>query len=156
VSMTAAHGAEQSFTDFARVAEPRLRRALTALFGLEAGKDAAADALLEGWRQWERVKTMQNPVGYLYVIGRNAGRGADLTGLCFPASFDDAASFVEPALPRALEALPDRQRQVVMLVHGYGWTHAEVAEVLGISRTTVQKHVERSVSKLRHALGVSK
>jgi len=47
--------ADRSFTDFARTAEPRLRHALTALFGLEAGKNAAADALLEGWRRWERV-----------------------------------------------------------------------------------------------------
>jgi DNA-directed RNA polymerase specialized sigma24 family protein len=137
------------------MAEPRLRRALTALFGFEAGKDAAADALLEGWRRWERVEKMENKVGYLYAIGRNAGRGTGLTEPRFPVSFDDGPSFVEPALPKALDDLPDRQRQVVMLIHGYGWTHAEVGEVLGISRTTVQKHLERSVAKLRHVLGVN-
>jgi RNA polymerase sigma factor (sigma-70 family) len=147
--------AEQSFTDFARLVEPRLRRSLTALFGSEAGKDAAADALLEGWRRWERVREMENPVGYLYTIGCNAGRRAGRSAPRFPASFDDPASWVEPGLPEALEALPDRQRQVVMLVHGYGWTHAEVAEVLGMARTTVQKHGERGVAKLRSVLGVN-
>jgi len=98
---------------------------------------------------------MENPVGYLYVIGRNAGRRAGVTGPRFPRSFDDTEPHVEPALPQALEDLPDRQRQVLMLVHGYGWTHAEVGEVLGMSRSTVQKHVERGVAKLRHVLGVS-
>lgn len=148
--------AAQSFTDFAREAEPRLRRALTAQFGPEAGKDAAAEALLQGWRGWDRVRPMENPVGYLYTIGRNAGRRAGRVAPRFPATFDDGESpWVEPALPAALEALPERQRQVVMLVHGHGWTHAEVAEVLGMSRTTVQKHLERAVAKLRNVLGVS-
>lgn len=147
--------AEQSFTDFARGAEPRLRRALTALYGPEAGKDAAAEALLQGWRRWDRVQPMENPVGYLYTIGRNAGRRSRRAAPLFPATFDDGAPWVEPALPAALEALPGRQRQVVMLVHGHGWTHSEVAEVLGMSRTTVQKHIERAVAKLRSVLGVS-
>jgi DNA-directed RNA polymerase specialized sigma24 family protein len=41
-----------------------------------------------------------------------------------------------------------------MLIHGYGWTYREVGELLGIGPTTVEKHVERALRKLRSSLGV--
>ena len=55
-----------------------------------------------------------------------------------------------------LAGLPERQRQVVMLVHGYGWTIGEVAETLGVGKSTVQNHLERAVAKLRSGLGVNR
>ncbi len=62
-----------SFTDFASSAAPRLAKALVALLGFEAGHDATWEALGHGWENWEKVSEMSNPVGYLYVIGRNSG-----------------------------------------------------------------------------------
>ncbi len=47
--------ATDTFTEFARVLEPGLRRALTAGFGSEVGREAAAEALVYGWQHWERV-----------------------------------------------------------------------------------------------------
>jgi RNA polymerase sigma factor (sigma-70 family) len=63
--------------------------------------------------------------------------------------------WIEPALPDALDALSQRQRTSVMLVKGFGWTYQEVAELLGISLSSTQKHVERGLSKLRATLEVS-
>ena len=40
------------------------------------------------------------------------------------------------------------------LIYGYGWTMSEVAELLGTAKTTVQKHAERGLAKLRTTLGV--
>jgi len=37
----------------------------------------------------------------------------------------------------ALRKLSQRQRVAVVLVHGYSWTLAEVAELLGLKVTTV-------------------
>jgi DNA-directed RNA polymerase specialized sigma24 family protein len=37
----------------------------------------------------------------------------------------------------------------VVLVHGYSYTHAEVADLLGLSRSSIQNHVERGLAKLR-------
>jgi RNA polymerase sigma factor (sigma-70 family) len=51
--------------------------------------------------------------------------------------------------------LSERQRTVVVLLHCFAWTYAEVAEVLQISRGSVQRHEERALRKLRDALGVS-
>jgi RNA polymerase sigma factor (sigma-70 family) len=61
---------------------------------------------------------------------------------------------VEPALPAALAGLSDRQRVATILVHGAGWTTAEVADLLGLDRGSVFKHAERGLRKLREALGV--
>ena len=41
-------------------------------------------------------------------------------------------------LRRALDSLPEPQRQVVVLKDVYDWSHAEIAEAMGISRTTSQ------------------
>jgi RNA polymerase sigma-70 factor (ECF subfamily) len=59
---------------------------------------------------------------------------------------------VEPKLASALASLPRQQRVAVFLVHGAGWTQAEVAELLGVRPSTIQKHVERGLAKLRIAI----
>ncbi len=61
---------------------------------------------------------------------------------------------MEPGLPKAVAALPEKQRIVVTLIYGFEWTFSEVAELLGIAKTTVQTHGERGVTKLRRTLGV--
>ncbi len=63
--------------------------------------------------------------------------------------------WIEPGLPDALNKLSARQRQVVVLVHGFEYTHQEVADLLGISRSSVQNHVERGLARLRSELEVS-
>jgi RNA polymerase sigma factor (sigma-70 family) len=51
--------------------------------------------------------------------------------------------------------LTQRQRLAVVLVHGYGYTLREVAELTGIRPTTVQNHLSRGLSRLRSLLGVN-
>jgi predicted RNA polymerase sigma factor len=63
-----------SFTEWATAAEPRIRQSLTAAFGVQVGRDAAADALALAWERWDRVSVMANPVGYVFSIGRNKAR----------------------------------------------------------------------------------
>ena len=46
------------------------------------------------------------------------------------------------------------QGPLVVLCHGFQWTHQEVAELLELSRSTVQNHVERGLAHLRRALEV--
>lgn len=135
--------------------EPRLRHALNSAFGLERGREAAAEALAYGWEHWERVKNMENSIGYLYVVGRDRGRKLNRgRRLLFPEIPEDRTPWVEPGLPRALAALPERERVVVLLVYAYGWAMSEVGELLGVTKSTVQTHAERGVHKLRRKLGV--
>ena len=63
--------------------------------------------------------------------------------------------WVEPDLPVALTELPERQRVVVMLLHCFEWTMAEDADLLQVSKSTVQTHAERGMTQLRERMGVT-
>ena len=62
------------FNGLVRDVEPGLRHALVAVYGQEQGRDATAEALAYAWEHRERVKSMANPAGYLYRVGRSRGR----------------------------------------------------------------------------------
>lgn len=146
---------EEGFTRFVQDTEPRLRLALCSSFGRQVGLDATADALGYGWEHWARVRKMDNPQGYLWAVGRNrARRASSRPSFGFGSVEIDRMPWIEPGLPAALESLSEKQRVVVMLTDGYEWTHAEVAEMLGVSVGTVQRHKERALDRLRKALGV--
>jgi RNA polymerase sigma-70 factor (ECF subfamily) len=143
---------ESDFELFVAETEPRLRRALVAAYGHERGRDATAEALAWAWAHWSRVRTMDNPGGYLYRVGQSRTRRRRAGFLEHrPAP---AERWVEPELPRALAALTEPQRIAVVLIHGFGWTQREVAEMTGVKPTTVQNHLERGLARLRAALEV--
>ena len=115
-----------------------------------------ADALSYAWENWGRVRTMANPIGYLFVVGRDRGRKARRRRrTLLPLAEESRLPWVEPGLVEALAELPERQRVVVTLVYGFEWTFAETAKLLGLRKTTVQNHAERGISKLRTRLKVS-
>jgi RNA polymerase sigma factor (sigma-70 family) len=60
----------------------------------------------------------------------------------------------EPALPGALGALSRNQRIAVVLIYAFEWTEQEVADLLGISRSSVRTHLERGLARLKGSLGV--
>ncbi len=147
----------EDFSEFARTAEPRLRQALCSRFGVEEGREATAEAMAVAWEHWSRIRTYANPVGYLFGIGRNKAHGSfRRRRVVLWSTPEDAIPWVEPGLPRALARLSPNQRTVVLLLHCFEWTHAEVAELLGISRTTIQNHAERGMTRLRRELGVDR
>lgn len=53
----------------------------------------------------------------------------------------------------AIETLPDAEREVFEYVRLQGMTHAEVAEMLGVSLKTVQRRLRRGVLLLSESLG---
>lgn len=147
---------KEAFSAFAREIEPRVRRALVAAFGPEVGTDAAAEAMAIAWERWAVVSSRSNPAGYLWGIGRNVARKRRGRLRLFPAPTPQREPWIEPELPAAIENLTEKQRAAVLLVHGFGWTFREVADMLGVSVSTVQSHVERGMAKLRSALGVER
>ena len=153
--MGTVRGEEASFVEFARTAEPRLRYALVARYGADQGREVANDALVHGWRHWERVQGMANPVGYLYRVGQRAARRRRPVPAGDPIGPEHRPPWVEPGLSAALARLSPRQREVVVLVDAFEWTHREVANLLGIRASSVQTHLERGLARLRAALGVS-
>ncbi len=142
-----------SFTEFVKGIEPQLKHALVAALGTDLGLEATAEGLAYGWEQWERIRKMDNPGGYLYRVGKSRVKGARRGAPVLPRVSSDPQPWVEPGLPDALSRLSERQRVAVLLIHTLGYTFSEVADLLGVSKTTVQKHVERGLKRLRAALG---
>lgn len=133
----------------------RLARAFIASFGLERGQDALSEAMAYAWEHWEEIEAMHNPVGYLYRVGQSRSRSRRRRAGMFPSVADTGTPWVEPGLPRALSRLTSKQRVAVVLAHGYGWSHREIAELIGTRPTTVQNHIDRGLTKLRSVLGVT-
>ena len=143
----------RDFEAFVKEAEPRLSRALAAAYGFEDGRDATAEALAYAFEHWERLQHIANLPGYLFRVGQTRGRRRRQPVLfAVPDSGDHS---FEPGLPAALAGLTQRQRVAVVLVHGYGYTLREVAELTGIRQTTVQNHLNRGLARLRSTLGVT-
>jgi DNA-directed RNA polymerase specialized sigma24 family protein len=139
------------FTEFVEAVEPRLRRALVAAYGSDRGREATAEALAFAWERWTEVRVMQNPTAYLYRVGQSRTRSRRRPVL-FQRS-EPGEPIVEPRLAELVRSLSERQRTAVILVHGYGWTLREVAELTGTKVTTVQTHVERGLRRLQDGLG---
>lgn len=70
-----------------------------------------------------------------------------------PAPDEDAeARQLAALLQDAIEQLPDRAREAFMLARQHGLSHAEIAEVMHISSSSVEKNVARATSRLRDVL----
>ena len=136
---------------FVRDAEPRLRKGYIGVVGIDRMPDAVGEALAYAWENWDRVASLDNPVGYIFRVGQSKIRTKRQPRLFErPRELPD----IEPGLPSALLKLPRQQRAAVWLVHGCRWSHGEVAEVLDISPSTVSTHVNRALIRLRTELGV--
>jgi RNA polymerase sigma factor (sigma-70 family) len=155
----------ETFELFVADVEPRLRTALVSTYGVSVGREAALDALAWAWSHWDRVVTLDNPVGYLYRVGQTAARHQlRQTARTLSPSPDGHASRVDSAqhdaevahiVEPALEVLSEQQRVAVVLVHGHGMTLRETAEVMDVSVATVREHTKRALARLRTAMEVT-
>jgi RNA polymerase sigma-70 factor (ECF subfamily) len=143
----------EPFTGFVKETEPQLRHALVAVLGQERGREATAEAMAYAWEHWEQVEEMENPAGYLYRVGRSRTKTRRFRSPFVPVP-QDRLPDVEPGLPKALAGLSERQRVAVVMVHAYGWGREETAEILDVSLSTLDSHLQRGLTKLRGALGV--
>lgn len=127
-------------------------------------------------RIWERRRTWEPTGGvraYLFTACRNAAfdylshesvvrrtevtaaSAGDVPALGYvPRAPDDAAMADEltNALRAAVEALPERQRAVMMLRWQHQLGPTEIARVLGITVKGVESHVLRALADLRQQL----
>src|SRR3990172_648757 len=115
---------EAECREFVGEAGPGLLRALVAGFGRDLGEEAMAETLVYAWTHWDRIRSLENPAGYLYRVGYRWALRAKTRGraVVLPEPSQSMTGWVEPGLVRALGSLTERQRTAVMLIEGYGWT----------------------------------
>jgi RNA polymerase sigma-70 factor (ECF subfamily) len=149
-------GERLEFHSFVRGIEPRLLRALVAHYGPVVGREATVDALSWAWENWARLADVHNKLGYLYRVGQSAARryvSRPLPG-GLPAATEPYTPDIDPGLVPALAQLSEQQRTTVVLVHAFGWTQTEVAQLLDLSVSTVREHLARGLARLRARLEV--
>jgi DNA-directed RNA polymerase specialized sigma24 family protein len=118
--------------------------------------EATAVALEYAWEHWDRMTEVANPAGYLYRLGLRRSRRfrSSVVPLLWEAPVEEHVR-AEPKLAPALKHLSRHQRIAVVLIDGFEWTYQEVADLLGVGRSTVQQHHQRALTRLRDELGVS-
>lgn len=133
----------------------KLRRVFTARYGVEVGGDIHADAIAWAWEHWEKIRVMDNAIGYLYRVAQSKSRPHRRWSVrnTFPARMPERWHVDrDPTLFASLQGLTDNQRTAVLMVHGHNWSYAEVAEALDCSVAAVTNHVYRGLAILRRDL----
>ena len=92
--------------------------------------------------------------GNIVTIGITEFAQDSLGDVVFVEVPEDRQRMVEPGLPSALAGLSENQRIAVTLLYGHQWTMSEVADLLGVTKSTVQVHADRGLLALQSRLGV--
>jgi RNA polymerase sigma-70 factor (ECF subfamily) len=134
---------------------PQLRRGLVLRFGVEDGSDAHAAAVAYAWEHQHRIVAMSNPAGYLFRVGQTAAKRIRRSGRrhAEPERSTNVTHASDvPELDAALARLRPQQRAATVLVHGYGYSYHEVAELLGTTDAAIRNDVHRGLAALRRQL----
>jgi RNA polymerase sigma-70 factor, ECF subfamily len=153
--------------------EELYHRYIRSIFGLalrrlrdrQRAEDAVQETFTSIWRSAGSYKPERGaPAPWLYAVARNAivdrfrsqpeatGEVPDLvSGDPGPSELAES-SYVSFRVHRALEALPQREREVVELAYWSGMSQSEVAEYLHIPLGTVKTRTRSALAKLADLL----
>ena len=134
----------------------------------EAAEDVVQDAFISAWRGAAGYRRERgNPRGWLLSIvhhrsvdvlrRKTAFRPAPLEAAEHRASDEDTAASAERNVEQqtvrlALQALPEAQRRTIELAYFGGYTHVELAELMGVPLGTVKGRMRIGLQKMRRAL----
>jgi len=133
-----------------------------------AAEEITQDVFLRCWRAIDRYRPEQGSLAaWLLSIAHNRAidelrsrRGRELRRTSVedipePVVLDPGfdAALLRGDVRRALEGLPDNQREVVELIYWSGLTRREIAERLQLPLGTVHTRLRLAMDKLRQALG---
>jgi len=151
---------------YRRYARPVFGLALRRLGDRGRAEDAVQETFASVWRSAASYKPERGPgAPWLYAVARNAivdrARGRSETPAEIPDEAEPGDGPAEKAeqgwvawrVHRALEELPEREREVVTLAYWSGLSQSEVAEFLGIPLGTVKTRTRAALMHLADILG---
>ena len=154
-------GDDGAYGELVRRRQKRVRDMLRRLCGNHAlADDLAQTTFVQAWRG---IRALRDPGAFGGWLKRVAVNAWLAEARRVPAPIDDdedaflAAADPAPSpersaggidLERALARLGPAERLCVVLAHGEGMTHAEIAEATGLPLGTVKSHVLRGRDKL--------
>ena len=128
--------------------------------------ELAQDVFVRAWEQLDRLRPDTDAGAWLWRLATNVvlnemrsdrRRVARVASVANPGLLERAEQGTPLPVRRlsidgAIARLPDRAREVFVLHDVEGFTHGEVAEMLGVAEGTVRAHLHRARSLLREAL----
>jgi len=129
-------------------------------------EDAVQETFASVWRSAGSYKPERGPgAPWIYAVARNAIVDRARARTEVPADIPDEPSadagpadrteqsWVAWRVHRALEELPEREREVIGLAYWSGLSQSEVAEFLGIPLGTVKTRTRAALHRLSEILG---
>ena len=161
-----AAGDERAFAAlYDRFAVRMYRTALRMLGCREDAEDVVQDVFMAAVRSRERLGDVRDLTAYLFAaLHRAAGRCALRRGRVIqlsPTASDEAIAPVEQImldnpnwyrLQQAIHTLPDEQREVITLKIDGELTFAQIAQIMGVSISTVASRYHYALKKLKTSL----
>jgi RNA polymerase sigma factor (sigma-70 family) len=150
------HSEPTEFEPWYRREYPRVLATLVLVVGDgDLGREAADEAFARALARWPSVSRMASPGGWTYRVAlnlvRRAARRAALERRLLHAAVPAQQSVPAPAVElwHLVRDLPRRQREVVVLRHLLDLRDREIAEVLGIRRSSVSQSLAAANRTLR-------
>jgi RNA polymerase sigma-70 factor (family 1) len=155
---------------FAAYADRLTRYVASYVKSWETSQDIVHDVFLQYWRRQQKDEPIEDVAAYLYTLARNRAldyrrhqaveRRHRAQHASAPAEASVAAegerhvlaSEVGALVQRAIDALPKRQREVLLLRCEREAGYQEIAATLGIAVKTVDAHFQRAIHNLRKML----
>jgi RNA polymerase sigma-70 factor (ECF subfamily) len=153
--------------------EALCRFALNYVEHLRVAEDLVQDVFVDLWKDRRSLEVEHSLKAYLYGMTRHRAlkylrqkqvrkkwaASDDLRKAAPPAMPDQAEDILkrreqQKEVDRALEALPQRRRQIFLLSRRHSLTYAEIAVALDISIKTVETQMSRALQFLRDRLEV--
>ncbi len=133
----------------------------------EDAEDAAQESFLVALQRLDECRSPERFAGWLMTIVRNRSRNLvrreslrhtdqvppRVRSLVPTPDRVAETSELRGMLKEALAALPEAQRQIVLLHDLEGWKHREIADRLGLPSGTVRSHLHFARKALRVSLG---
>lgn len=146
------------FEAWYRGAYPRVFASVLVVCGdRAAAADATDEAFVRAFERWARVRRMQSPAGWTFVVARNealrtarrANRERSVAQSVPPSAVDPE---IDVALWDAVRDLAPREREMVALRYVAGLTEPEIAKALGIAVGTVSRGLHDARGRLARML----
>lgn len=143
---------------------PLLRLAVLLVDDMATAEEVVQDSFIAIHANWRRLQDIDKAAGYLRqcVVNRSHSvlrhRGVVNRNLLqslpdMPSAEDEAMRLLSrSAVITALQRLPPRQRQVLVLRYYAGLSEAQIASTMGITKGAVKRYVSRAMSALRAML----
>lgn len=134
-----------------------------------AAEELVQDCFVKLWLAREKLLHIENPVGYLQMMARNAGLDY-LRKLSLDNNLQKkvwagmAATENQPLqqlqvgetrrlIEEAVAQLPQQQREVFLLSRFEGLSYLEIGRQMGIANNTVKNHLVKALKFIREYLG---